>query len=90
MMWIISSRSVFIFSTINDEELIYVCSFAFNFSNNMLILFSKCALTSVIERKITLAGDVCYKPPTTIRSHDLHAGHIRGAMDEIISYHESN
>jgi hypothetical protein len=52
----------------------------------MLILFSKCALAFVIKRKITLVGDVCSKPPTTIRSHDLHVGHIRGAMDEIVSY----
>jgi hypothetical protein len=35
-----------------------------------------------------LASDVCSKPPITIRSHDLHAGDIRRAMDEIASYHE--
>jgi hypothetical protein len=35
-----------------------------------------------------LAGDVCSKPPITIRFHDLHASDIKGAMGEITSYHE--
>jgi hypothetical protein len=33
-------------------------------------------------------GDACFKPPITIRSHDLHAGDIRGAVGEIASYHD--
>ncbi len=35
-----------------------------------------------------LAGDACSRPFITIISHDLHAGDIRRAMGEIISYHE--
>jgi hypothetical protein len=30
---------------------------------------------------------MCFRPPITIRSHDLHIGDIRGAMDEIASSH---
>ncbi len=30
----------------------------------------------------------CFRPPITIRSHDLHAGNFRGVVGEIISYHE--
>ncbi len=33
----------------------------------------QCALTCAIEKKIMLASDVCLKPPTPIKSHDLHA-----------------
>jgi hypothetical protein len=35
-----------------------------------------------------LASDVCSRPPIIIKSHDLHARDIRGAMGEITSYHE--
>jgi len=35
-----------------------------------------------------LVGDVCSRPPPTIRFHDLHASNIIRAMGEIISYHE--
>jgi hypothetical protein len=35
-----------------------------------------------------LTSDVCFRPPITIRFHDLHVGNIRGAMGEISSYHE--
>jgi hypothetical protein len=38
MLWIVSSGSVLVFSTIFDQEIIYLCFFAFNFSSNMLIL----------------------------------------------------
>jgi hypothetical protein len=38
--------------------------------------------------KITLTGGACSKPPIIIRFHNLHVGNIRGAMGEIISYHE--
>ncbi len=37
-----------------------------------------------------LVDEVCSKPPIIIRSHDLHEGDIRRAMDEIASYHERN
>jgi hypothetical protein len=46
------------------------------------------ALAFAIERKITLAGDACSRPPITIRFHDLHVDDIKGVMGEIISYHE--
>jgi len=64
--------------------------FCIQFIKHYVNIAFQCALASVIERKIALAGDVCFKPPTTIRFHDLHVGHIRGAMDEIVSYQESN
>jgi hypothetical protein len=35
-----------------------------------------------------LVCDVCSRPPTTTRAHNLHANDIRGAMGKIISYHE--
>jgi hypothetical protein len=35
-----------------------------------------------------LRSDACSRPPTTIRSHDLHVGDIRGVEGEIASYHE--
>jgi hypothetical protein len=35
-----------------------------------------------------LANDAYFRPPTTIRSHDLHVGDIRGVVGEITSYHE--
>jgi len=35
-----------------------------------------------------LTGDVCFRPPITIRFHNLHVGNIRGAMGVISSYHE--
>jgi hypothetical protein len=46
------------------------------------------ALAFAINKKILLAGDVCSKPPITIKSHHLHACNIRGAMGEIASYHK--
>jgi hypothetical protein len=45
------------------------------------------ALASVIERKITLMRDACFKASITITFHDLYVGDIRGAMNEITSYH---
>ncbi len=39
MIGIVSSRSVFVFSMIDDWEVIYLFSFAFNFSSCALILF---------------------------------------------------
>ncbi len=41
VIWIVSLGSVLVFSTIDDQEVIYPCLFAFNFSGNVLIfLFS--------------------------------------------------
>jgi hypothetical protein len=48
------------------------------------------ALVFVIERKIVLTTDVCSRPLTIIRSHDLHAGDNRGTVGEIASYDERN
>jgi hypothetical protein len=35
-----------------------------------------------------LMENVCYRPPITTKSHDLHVGDIRKAMGEIASYHK--
>jgi hypothetical protein len=35
-----------------------------------------------------LVGDACSRLPITIKSHDLHAGYIKGVVREITSYHE--
>jgi hypothetical protein len=48
------------------------------------------ALTSAIENKIASAGDVCFRPPITIKFHDLHTSNIRRAVGEIASYHEKD
>jgi hypothetical protein len=45
-------------------------------------------LTFAIEKKITLACDACFRLPIIIKSHNLHARDIRGAMGEIASYHK--
>jgi hypothetical protein len=45
-------------------------------------------LTFVLQKKIMSASDACSKPPIIIRSHDLCAGDIKGAMGEIGSYQE--
>jgi hypothetical protein len=87
MIWILSSRNVFIFSMIDDYEVIYPYLFTFNFLSSVLVLFSN-ILTSIIKKKIALANDVCFRPPITIRFHNLHVGDIRGAVCEIASYHE--
>jgi hypothetical protein len=38
VIWIVSSGNVLIFSTINDQKVIYPCLFTFNFSNSVFIL----------------------------------------------------
>jgi hypothetical protein len=86
MIWIISSRSVPIFSKINDQEVIFPYLFAFNFSSNVLVH----PLAFAIERNIALGGDACFRPPITIKSHDLHACDIRKAVGEKTSYHEKD
>jgi len=48
----------------------------------------QCALAFAIERKIVLAIDACSRTPIIIKSHDLHAGNIKGAMGKTTSYHE--
>ncbi len=86
MIWIISLGNVPIFSIINNQEVIYPCLFAFNFLNNLLILFFN--MFQPIEWKITLASDAYSRPPIIIRFHDFCASDIKGAMGEITSHHE--
>jgi hypothetical protein len=40
VIWIVSLGSVFVFSMTDDQEVIYLCLFAFNFSDNVLVLHS--------------------------------------------------
>ncbi len=87
VIWIVSSRSVLVFSIIDDREVIYPYFCIQLFKQCVNIAF-QCVLVYVIERKIVLANDVCSRPPITIRFHNLHASNIRGAMGEITSYHE--
>jgi len=63
-------------------------SFCIQFFKQCVSIAFQCALASAIERKITLAGDACFKPPINVKSHDLHVGDIRRAVGEIASYHE--
>ncbi len=37
-----------------------------------------------------LIGDVYFRPPITIRSHDLHVGNMKRVVGEINSYHEKD
>ncbi len=64
--------------------------FCFQFFKQHVNIALQCALAFVIERKITLVGDVCSKPPIMIRSHNLHVGNIKRAMGEITSYHKKD
>jgi hypothetical protein len=50
----------------------------------------QCALAFTIERNIVLAIDTYFRPPITIRSHNLHASDIIRAVGEIASYHEKD
>jgi len=63
-------------------------SFCIQFFRQRVSIIFHCALTSIIKRKIALAGDVYFRPPMTIRFHDLHASNIRRVVGEIASYHE--
>jgi hypothetical protein len=62
-------------------------SFYIQFFKHHVNIALQHALAFAIERKIVLASDACFRPPITIKSHDLHAGDIRGAMGEIASSH---
>jgi len=76
------------FFMIDDQHFIYPCLFAFKFSRQRVSTALQHALTFAIEKKIELVSDACFRTPITIKSHDLHACDIRGAVDEIASYHE--
>jgi hypothetical protein len=88
VIWIILSGNVLVFSTIDNQEIICPCLFTIIFSSNVLI-FQR-VLAFVIEKKIVLVSDACFRFPISIRSHDLCAGDIRGAVGEIASYHEKD
>jgi hypothetical protein len=87
MIWIISSRSAYLF---HDRQLGHHLSMYFCiqfFKQHVSIVFQR-ALAFIIKRKIALVGDAYSKPLSIIRSHNLHAGYIRGAMGQITFYHE--
>jgi hypothetical protein len=90
MICIISSRCVFVFSTIDNQKVIYLCLFAFNFFRQCVSIAFQHALAFAIERKIVLVGDAYFRPPIIFKFHDLHVGNIRGVVGEIISYRERN
>jgi len=72
------------------EKVIYPCFFAFNISANILTLLLQCALTCAIERKVVLVGYACFRPPITMKFHNLHVGDIKRVKGEITSYHEKD
>jgi hypothetical protein len=63
-------------------------SFCIQFFRQHVSIDVWCALVSTIKRKIVLVGDACSRPPIIVRSYDLHAGDIKGAVNEITSYFE--
>jgi hypothetical protein len=63
-------------------------SFCIQFFKQRVNIALQHVLIFIINRKITLVGDACFRPPIIIRSHDLHVGDVRGAIGEIFSYHE--
>jgi hypothetical protein len=65
-------------------------SFGIQFFKQHVSIALQCVLASTIKRKIALASDACSRPPTTIRSHDLHICDIRGAMGDVASYCEKS
>ncbi len=86
MIWIVSSGNVLIFSMMDDREVIL--SFCIQIFRQHVNIVLQHDLASTIERKIVLTNDAYFRPPITIRSHNLHVGDIRGVMGEITSYHE--
>jgi hypothetical protein len=65
-------------------------SFYIQFFKQHVSITLQHALASVIERKIALAGDACFKLPITISFHNLHASNIRRVVGEITSYQEKD
>jgi hypothetical protein len=59
---------------IDNWEVIYPYLFTFNYSRVIIVLL--CVLAFAIEEKIVLVGDVCFRPPITIKSPNLHVGEI--------------
>ncbi len=87
MIWIVSSGIVFVFFIIDNQDIIYPCFFCIQFFRYCVNIAFQHALTLAIEKMIMSTSDAYSRPPTTIRSHDLHVDGIRGAMGEITSYH---
>jgi hypothetical protein len=63
-------------------------SFCIQFFRQRINIVFQHTLPFTIEMKIAFANDACSKPPITIKSHNLHDVHIRGAMGEIVLYHD--
>ncbi len=63
-------------------------SFCIQFFKQRVNIALQHVLAFTIEKKIVLVGDVCSRPPNTIKSHDLHGSNIRGVVGEITSYHK--
>jgi hypothetical protein len=64
--------------------------FCIQFFKQRVSIVLQRVLAFAIERNIVFASDACSRPPTTIKSHDLHVGDIRGNVGEIASYDERN
>jgi hypothetical protein len=65
-------------------------SFSIQFFKQCASIVFQHVLAFAIKRKIALVNDVYSRPPTIIKSHNLHVGDIKGAMGDIVSYHERN
>ncbi len=74
---------------IDNRKVIYPCFFCIHFFRQRVNIAFQRALVSIIGRKITQV-DACFGPSIFIRSHDLHACGIRGAVGEIASYHKKD
>jgi hypothetical protein len=74
----------------HDRRLRYHLSLSFyiQFFKQHVSITLQCFLTSIIERKIVLVGDVSFRSLITFRSHNLHEGNIKTFVDEKTSYHE--
>jgi hypothetical protein len=91
VIWIVSLGSVFVF--FHDRQL--WCHlfnfFCIQFFKQRVSITLERALAFTIERKIALVGDVCSRPPITIKSHDFHSDNIREVVGETTSsYHEKD
>ncbi len=62
--------------------------FCIQFFRQHANIYFQRTLTYIIERKIASTRNAYSRLPITIRSRDLHACNIRGAMGEIASYHK--
>jgi hypothetical protein len=63
VIWIISSRNMLIFSTIDNQKVIYPCLFAINFSSNMLILLSNMLYPLLWKRRLRWQVMFVLDPP---------------------------